>query len=152
MEKPLKRMGSKILTFLSKAAQPAVITFHSPPPSPRKAAGPMIRIFPPESRRKTRSGITFASKEPTSPKVSCMGQVHGKKKSKSKSNSTGSAPVSCIPKEVKNKPARVSSKVPKEVALPEEGNENRNRDGAPERVPSLGQMKRFASGRSTLAD
>ncbi|CAL9027286.1 unnamed protein product [Prunus brigantina] len=175
MEKQSRLIGSRILKLLSKAAQPAV-TYHSPPPSPRKTPGPMISLIPSEARRKPRNGITFGPKEPTSPKVSCMGQIKGKQKkkkkkknqSKSKSNTSKRACpppqetttcnlVSCVPKEVKKK---TSKGLPKE-APPKEGdeNDNNNPDGlvggssrGPERVPSLGQMRRFASGRGVLAD
>ncbi|PQM32999.1 uncharacterized protein Pyn_26055 [Prunus yedoensis var. nudiflora] len=134
----------------------------------------MISLIPSEARRKPRNGITFGPKEPTSPKVSCMGQIKGKQKkkkknqSKSKSNtskracpppqeSTTCNLVSCVPKEVKKK---TSNGLPKEAPAKEgDENDNNNPDGlaggssrGPERVPSLGQMRRFASGRGVLAD
>ncbi|KAH0971038.1 hypothetical protein GBA52_023194 [Prunus armeniaca] len=119
MEKQSRLVGSRILKLLSKAAQPAV-TYHSPPPSPRKTPGPMISLIPSEARRKPRNGITF-----------------GKEKD-------------------------IEGFLPKEAPTKKEGdeNDNNNPDGlvagssrGPERVPSLGQMRRFASGRGgVLAD
>ncbi|KAK9948318.1 hypothetical protein M0R45_003899 [Rubus argutus] len=106
MEKPSK-LRIKILRFLSQAAAPAV-TYKSPPPSPRN---PIVLIIPKETRRKPRHGSsTFAAKEPTSPNVSCMGQVKGKKKKKKKSKPNpklvcppppqeGTSLALCIPKE-----------------------------------------------------
>ncbi|KAM5546894.1 uncharacterized protein ABKV19_001421 [Rosa sericea] len=165
MERPSK-LKIKILKFLSQAAAPAV-TYKSPPASPRNH---IVSIIPKEARRKPRNGSSsFASKEPTSPKVSCMGQVKGKKKkkkSKSKPKQVGPPPppqestslALSVPKE---KTFKVSNVIPKVLI----NNKGKTKDDGsvatsslsrtsrvPERVPSLGQMKRFESGRGVLSD
>ncbi|XP_062023623.1 uncharacterized protein At1g76070-like [Rosa rugosa] len=166
MERPSK-LKIKILKFLSQAAAPAV-TYKSPPASPRN---PIVSIIPKEARRKPRNGSSsFATKEPTSPKVSCMGQVKGKKKkkkSKSKPKQVGPPPpppqestslALSVPKE---KTFKVSNVIPKVLI----NNKGKTKDDGsvatsslsrtsrvPERVPSLGQMKRFESGRGVLSD
>lgn len=165
MEKPSK-LRIKILKFLSQAAAPAV-TYKSPPPSPRN---PIVSIIPKETSRKPRNGSsTFAAKEPTSPKVSCMGQVKGnnnnKKKSKPKPKlvcppppQEGTSLALCIPKEKTFKVSKVIPKVLiKQGKTKDDGvviatsSSSRSSRG-PERVPSLGQMKRFESGRRVLSD
>lgn len=164
MEKPSK-LRIKILKFLSQAAAPAV-TYKSPPPSPRN---PIVSIIPKETRRKPRNGsTTFAAKEPTSPKVSCMGQVKGKKKKKKSKPKPklvcppppqeGTSLPLCIPKQ---KTFKVSKVIPKVLITQgktmDDGvviatsSSSRSSRG-PERVPSLGQMKRFESGHGVLSD
>ncbi|XP_050388047.1 uncharacterized protein At1g76070-like [Argentina anserina] len=165
MEKQTK-LSIQILKFLSQAAAPAV-TYKGSPASPRH---PVVSIIPKEARRKQSESSRFSLNEPTSPKVSCMGQVKGrnkkKKKSKPKAKQVSPPPppapaqestslALCVPKE---KTFKVYM-IPK--ALIDEGNTkddatvatsslSRN-SSAPERVPSLGQMKRFDS-RSVLSD
>lgn len=102
MEKPAAAFKSKnrLLKLLPKVA--SAVTFQSPPFSPSKekmrssaeticstkpkthlgkgssgGAGPMTSIIPAEAIYKSTS---FAAHEPTSPKVSCMGQIKHKKK------------------------------------------------------------------------
>lgn len=42
----------------------------------RAFSGPLVSMIPPEARRETKNGTTFLdSQEPTSPKISCMGQL-----------------------------------------------------------------------------
>ncbi|XP_004289067.1 PREDICTED: uncharacterized protein At1g76070-like [Fragaria vesca subsp. vesca] len=166
MEKQSK-LRMQILKFLSQAAAPAV-TYKSPPASPRH---PIVSIIPREARRKPRNGSSsFASKEPTSPKVSCMGQVKGKNKKKKKKKSKpkpkqvcppppeeSTSLALCVPKE---KTFRVSNVIPKLLM-----NQGKTKDDgsvatsslsrtsrAAERVPSLGHMKRFESRRGVLSD
>lgn len=71
----------------------SAVTFQNPPFSPSKEkrssdsthkirkgfSGPMISIIPAEARYKSRTS-SFAAYEPTSPKISCMGQIKHKKK------------------------------------------------------------------------
>ncbi|KAL6222223.1 hypothetical protein ACLB2K_005615 [Fragaria x ananassa] len=167
MEKQSK-LRMQVLKFLSQAAAPAV-TYKSPPSSPRH---PIVSIIPREARRKPRNGSSsFASKEPTSPKVSCMGQVKGKNKKKKKKKKSKPKPKQvcppppeestslalCVPKE---KTLRVSNVIPKLLI-----NQGKTMDDgsvatsslsstgrAAERVPSLGQMKRFESRHGVLSD
>ncbi|TXG59865.1 hypothetical protein EZV62_014438 [Acer yangbiense] len=85
MEKPTK-IKAMILAFLPKAATP--FTFQlSPPWSPRGISasarkgfpGPVIRIIPDEVRGQPKTD-SFIAREPTSPKISCIGGVKNKKR------------------------------------------------------------------------
>lgn len=73
--------------FLPKVTSTA--TFLSPPPSPirvnslKVCSSPIVSLVPKEVRWRGK-GRNFESKEPTSPKVSCMGQVTCKNKLKKK--------------------------------------------------------------------
>src|ERR1044072_5795960 len=81
MEK-LRKIKTTILRFMSK--QPvsiSLVTFQNPTLSPcRSPMTHVVSLFPKEARRKQKRGISFSPKEPTSPKVSCIGQVNCKKK------------------------------------------------------------------------
>lgn len=164
MERPA-RSKSKIFSFLPRATS---VTFHNLPFSPvspvrdkrpelktitsKGFSGSIISIIPAEARRKSRSG-SFDSKEPTSPKVSCIGQIkHKKKISKSKGVSPvqDSKPVSS-PREAK-KPASAIQKLFHGVSTGRKSDVSDNRSPLKDRAPSLSQMKRFASGRDTLAN
>lgn len=175
MEKQAKPKN-KILKFLPRAAS-AVVSFQTYPPfSPsrdkrseinasklkahagRGYSGPIVsmKMIPDEARRKPKNG-GFETQEPTSPKVSCMGQIKHKKKIKKlakrapppqevKAVSTSSPPelkkrASAIGRIFAGaKPGRKSDAVVAEKAV------------LPDKAPSLTQMKRFASGRDSLAD
>jgi hypothetical protein len=166
MEKPSK-LRSKLLRFLIPHAASAV-TFQSPPLSPgeavaapRGSSSPSISIIPPEVRRKKKTA-SFDAREPTSPKVSCMGHVKSTKK-------------------IERKPKRVSVSLPPKpqatlrVSFPKEGEEKKAKEivkigfkgpkqghgmpdvffchekkkqTVPEPVPSLGQIKQFSSARA----
>ncbi|XP_021284623.1 uncharacterized protein At1g76070 [Herrania umbratica] len=170
MEKQAKPRN-KILKFLPKAASAVSVTFQNHPFSPgrdkrsdntgkhkayagRGFSGPIVSIIPDEARRKSQSE-TFETQEPTSPKVSCMGQIKQKKnirKAKCVSRPKELKPVSeSSGEEVKKhasklkrifsmaKPARKSEASSKKTELPD-------------RAPSLGQMKRFTSGRDAFSN
>ncbi|KDP43702.1 hypothetical protein JCGZ_22329 [Jatropha curcas] len=85
MGKQQKRK-SNVSNFLPKTSN-----FLSPPPSPVRpntpkrlsSPSPRISLIPKEIRRRARS-LSFDAREPTSPKVSCMGQVKNKNKKKTK--------------------------------------------------------------------
>ncbi|XP_043708786.1 uncharacterized protein At1g76070-like [Telopea speciosissima] len=176
MEKPARSKG-KIFSFIAGA------TPISPGPEKRSEnwskfkanhpckgfSGPIISIIPAEARRKSRSG-SFDAAEPTSPKVSCMGQIkHKHKKLKNKNqkklivrsktlssppdfheSSTGEVkkkkPFSGIRRIFRNRKSDNSDAVfddsDREVTVQVQGREQ----------PSLGQMKRFTSGRDSLAN
>lgn len=147
MEKPSK-LRIQVISCLPKAASP--VTFQlSPPASPAKATArkgftsPTISIIPKEMRRKPKTE-SFAAQEPTSPKVSCMGQVKNKKTEKNipktKPVALQESPPIFFPTEMKKKPfaEKNSFKGPKQSVK------------VPLRVPSLGQMKQFSSSRGTL--
>lgn len=168
MEKPSK-LRSKLLRFLIPHAASAV-TFQSPPLSPgeavaapRGSSSPSISIIPTEVRRKKKTA-SFDTREPTSPKVSCMGHVKSTKKIKIKPKRVSvSLPppkpqatlrVSC-PKEVEEKKAKEIVKI-NGFKGPKQGHgmpdvffhHEKKKQTVPEPVPSLGQIKRFSSARA----
>ncbi|XP_059440598.1 uncharacterized protein LOC132173052 [Corylus avellana] len=142
MEKPSK-LRSKLMRFLIPHAASAV-TFQSPPLSPGKAvatprgsSSPSISIIPPEVQRKPKTA-SFDAREPTSPKVSCMGHVKNTKK-------------------IKRKPKRVSVSLPPPTqATMRVSCRGRmanvffyhEKQTVPDQAPSLGQIKRFSSARA----
>ncbi|GMY11156.1 hypothetical protein FCV25MIE_06395 [Fagus crenata] len=156
MEKPSK-LRNKLLKFLVPHAIPA-ITFQSPPLSPKKpisgkgSSVPIISMIPLEVRRKHKTA-SFDTREPTSPKVSCMGRVNNKKKkSKAKRVSLpapqeASMQVSCPEVVKKNKPQEIL----KVFKGPKQG-EKKFKTIVPDQVPSLGHIKRFSSGRGALSN
>lgn len=95
----MEKSGIKPKNRLLKLASSAV-SFHNPPFSPNREkaqarkgfSGPMI---PAEARYKSKNS-SYISHEPTSPKVSCMGQIKHKKKirdlNKNKANVHDSLP------------------------------------------------------------
>ncbi|XP_062102597.1 uncharacterized protein At1g76070-like [Humulus lupulus] len=76
----MEKLKKKIAKLL-----PQAVTFTSPPPSPRKAptAVLLVSLVPAEARLRPNYGTSFDTKEPSSPKVSCLGHVT-KPKSKPK--------------------------------------------------------------------
>ncbi|KAL1533375.1 hypothetical protein AAHA92_33265 [Salvia divinorum] len=173
-EKPSSKSKNNILRLLPKAAQVAV-SFQNPPFSPGRAdgnsklkshlqkgfSGPIISMIPAEARGKSKN---FETQEPTSPKISCMGQIKHKKKmcKKQASLPRGFKPA------VNPQPERISkarSSVPatenrkKPAGLMKMFSNRRKSDASidlgkpplPERAPSLSQMRRFASSRDTFA-
>lgn len=200
MEKQLK-LRSKLLKILPKAVASITVTFQNPPFSPGRDhhhhhktrpennttkwvrphhgggkgfSGPMI---PDEARRKPNDGGSYGNgicyQEPTSPKISCMGQIkHNKKKKqiikkvKSRkviariSNTTSSSSTS-RDIEVKKKHVTAFQRMllfhvgkPKssegrksDAAAPHDNN-----DAVEEGVPRVSQMKRFSSGRDAFAN
>lgn len=141
-------------------------------------SGPLISLIPDEARAKNRNDRDFDVNEPTSPKVSCMGQIkHKNKKSwpssaakadkRSSFSSSASSSFSKLKRDV-NKPPRSSNTHEKQSSTLKRifsrargGNKKKPSDTSgnncrkppllPDRAPSLSQMKRFASGRDTLA-
>lgn len=143
MDKQTKHKN-KILKFIPKA-----LSFQNPPFSPtrdkdvtatrpggRAFSGPIVSIIPKEAWRRTKSEMADTPQEPTSPKVSCLGQIKHRHKKKM-----------MIKKEKDVKRSRVPSK----EAAPEK--KEKMLSGAEEaKAPALGQMKRFASSRSSLSN
>ncbi|KAE9592661.1 hypothetical protein Lalb_Chr19g0131611 [Lupinus albus] len=115
MEKKQPKLKNKILSILPKAAAAVSVTFQNSPFSPRRDhkfrsdhnaskwhkgtkgfSGPMI---PDEARRKPKDG-GVETQEPTSPKISCIGQIKQKKKQIHKAKAkTMSLPTSDSTKE-----------------------------------------------------
>ncbi|KAE8709883.1 Chloroplastic drought-induced stress protein of 32 kD [Hibiscus syriacus] len=126
-----------ILKFLPKVS----VGFQNPPFSPsrdKRAISackglfpcPIVSIIPDEARRKSEAG-TFETQEPTSPRVSCIGQIKHKKNIRKGKRDL---------KAVCESTHKYSS--PREV----------NKElGDEDSAPPLGQLKRFASGRDGLA-
>ncbi|CAI9777919.1 unnamed protein product [Fraxinus pennsylvanica] len=106
----------------------------------------------------------FDTQEPTSPKISCMGQIKHKKKLCK--NKYVSLPKEFEPKiklighpsELKKKPSMVlnmfSSTVKPERRKSDASTDHNKKPPLPDRAPSISQMKRFASSRDsrTLAN
>ncbi|XP_010266059.1 PREDICTED: uncharacterized protein At1g76070-like [Nelumbo nucifera] len=174
MEKPAKSM-SRLLSFLPKAT---AVTFQNPPLSPgrdkrsdnsskfklnngKAFSGPIISIIPVEARTKSNSG-RFDAQEPTSPKVSCIGQIKLKKKKKkiprSKSKRVappppqGSSSTSSSPPEVKKKPSSAIRNIFRGVRTGKKAIVSVMKPPVADKTPSLSQMKRFSSGRNAFAN
>ncbi|KAI4336733.1 hypothetical protein L6164_015224 [Bauhinia variegata] len=175
------KLKNKILKIIPKAAAMSV-TFQNPPFSPGRDhkraenasrwskthggkgfSGPIISMIHAEGTRKSRNG-NIDSQEPTSPKISCMGQIKHKKKQMKKANRMAMpkdakpvASASSTPREEKKhsstfrkifsgvKPGRKSDA---SAAHDKEGIHDSDRVKPP---PPLNQMKRFASGRDAFA-
>ncbi|KAK6939295.1 hypothetical protein RJ641_028826 [Dillenia turbinata] len=172
MEKP-NRTRSNLLKFLPKSLtlqfspgrENACNKLRSHVNHGRGFSGPIITMIPAEIRRKSRSG-RFDSQEPTSPKVSCMGQIkHKKKVCRTRSSKTKSRRV--LPDKEPKQPPLVSSS--KEIKRQKSGIrrifgrgkrekkkseffDDQKKSQVPTTAPSLGQMRRYASGRDTLAN
>lgn len=167
MEKQSSR--TKLLSFLPKSA---AISFSSQPFSPGRDkhrshatnkgfSGPIISIVPVEARATTRNGSFHGAQEPTSPKISCIGQIKHKKKAckakrekkeldkaKRKGKEQGSNGASIMGRLFRGGKINGGGKVKGEVVL--NGNEH-----AGDQVllaPSLGQLKKFSSGREAFSD
>ncbi|XP_059460548.1 uncharacterized protein At1g76070 [Corylus avellana] len=184
MEKQAKPKN-KILKFLPRAASAVAVSFQNPSFSPsrdrrseihlnklrnhagRGFSGPMIiSMIPDEARRKTKNG-GFDSQEPTSPKVSCMGQIKHKKEMIKKAKRTAPAPLppkkvttktkgSSPPRELKKHASairRIFGAGAKPGRKSDASVDYNNKPVVPDRAPCLSQMNRFASGRDhSLAD
>ncbi|KAG7024133.1 hypothetical protein SDJN02_12946, partial [Cucurbita argyrosperma subsp. argyrosperma] len=153
---------SKIMKFLPRAA--SAITFHNPPVSPgrenrpvaaRGFSGPMkISIIPREARSKSNNS-GFETSEPTSPKVSCIGQIKHKKKMKELAKITAAAVEISEPKK-RHLPSAIERILIGRKVL---GRAKSNMEAVsagkpplPERALGLNQMKRFSSGRGALTN
>jgi len=183
MEKQAKPKN-KILKFLPRAASAVAVSFQNHQFSPsrdrrseinanklknhagRGFSGPIIPMIPDEARRKPKNGGSFDSQEPTSPKVSCMGQIKHKKKMIKKAKRAAPAPLP--PQKVKA--VATSTSPPRELkkhasairrifagAKPagrksDASVDYNNKPVLPDGAPCLSQMKRFASGRDSLSD
>ncbi|RZC30257.1 hypothetical protein D0Y65_001714 [Glycine soja] len=159
MEK-LFQVKRNFLKFLTK--QPAaalVVAFQNPTRmSPCRSPARVVSIIPKEARRKHK-GETFSAREPTSPKVSCMGQVQGKKRKARKQKRAQAQDQAQAHKDPTKNTNSIGEK--KEILLwiqkgSDEGRkrkvlEEKRASGTVE-APSLNTMKKFASGRGSLYD
>lgn len=142
MEK-LSQIKTKFLKFLSKQPSVSLAGFQNPPLKTPCRSPSRVSIIPKEARRKKhRSENNFGAKEPTSPKVSCMGQVQSKKKrKKAKKNK----------RVLQQPPVENGDSVGKQsgkalVVLEEKASR------AMIEAPTLDMMQKFASGRGSLYD
>ncbi|OAY71535.1 Uncharacterized protein ACMD2_09293 [Ananas comosus] len=126
--------NSGFLRFLAKSTSFSIPRHHLyNPPRERsyfnKAfSGPIVSIIPAEARYKEERS-TVDGEEPLSPKVSCIGRIKGKKRSSE-------------PKRPPPSSERADEKGRRSGAAVEGGG------GA----PRIGEMRRFTSGRETIAD
>ncbi|KAF5454620.1 hypothetical protein F2P56_024270 [Juglans regia] len=185
MKKPSK-LRSILFKFLvvPHAASAINFQFQTPSLSPAKisagagrsgssgSTSPFVSIIPPEVRRKKKNG-SFDAREPTSPKVSCMGHVKKTTSSNPKRRVSSLPPqpqaltmrnVSCTP----NKEGKIKKMIKQQEVVKIDCFVGRKRGGKPDgtscpekpRVPeqvvqaprpSLGQIKRFSSARRALS-
>ncbi|CAJ2635854.1 hypothetical protein L195_g005735 [Trifolium pratense] len=151
MEK-LSQMKNKFFKFLPKRPVASVSSYQNPTLSPNTSVttSRKVSIIPKEARRKHRS-ISFSAREPTSPKVSCMGQVKCKKKRKVKRVDQSSTKKSDSVTSHENKKVlfwdfKGSCESPTQSVKAFVLEENEVV------APSLGSMKKFVSGRGSLSD
>ncbi|KAH0462977.1 hypothetical protein IEQ34_007559 [Dendrobium chrysotoxum] len=160
MEKPPRSKGTIVLKYLQKAA---TFTITNNPHSPRGErlsairglSGPIASIIPTEARHKKRNDDAF-DEEPTSPKVTCIGQIKHKKAAGTKERQKKKVPsgltrmfsqrVRPDHKEVEVKEKKKKKEKRQELAT------DTAATAAPAPAPALGQLKKFASRRESLAD
>lgn len=159
MEQLLK-IKTTILKFITK--QPvsiSLVTFQNPTLSPcRSPMTHVVSLFPKEARRKQKRGISFSPKEPTSPKVSCIGQVNRKKKKMKEKEKKLHREVQQVVSTKKNDSVRGSET--KVMVWISKGSFEGRKEGGEEKTsamvgsapPSLNAMKKFTSGRGSLYD
>ncbi|KAL2895303.1 hypothetical protein RDABS01_011212 [Bienertia sinuspersici] len=182
------------LKFLPKAA--SAVSFQNPQYSPGRDhhhhnhhhssklkahahkgfSGPInFSVLPDEARGKPKNDGSYEAHEPTSPKVSCMGQIKNKHKkikklrkivSNKKNNNIACNDSSCAIKseEVNNKKSSsssISKFFTKKSSSSKGSSDNKKDHGKNDRIttldhkinaPSLGKMNKFASGRESLAN
>uniref|UniRef100_J3MZP7 Uncharacterized protein n=1 Tax=Oryza brachyantha TaxID=4533 RepID=J3MZP7_ORYBR len=147
--------GGKIVSFLKNTAASFSTTTSSSsaPPHGRWSfnhrnafSGPIVSIVPPEARGGTRRGdhrSGYRTPEPSSPKVSCIGQIKKAKASKGAKAAlckNGACPLPPRP------PADGCRKQKSSLVRRMLFRRSRSRSS------SLGQMKRFTSGRAAFED
>ncbi|KAF9683187.1 hypothetical protein SADUNF_Sadunf05G0186400 [Salix dunnii] len=172
MEKLAAASPKMILRFIPKVV--SAVNFHNLTVSPGrdkrsenthrhkaiagKGLNPVRSLIPVAVRRRQKNENFETQEEPTSPKVSCIGQIKHKKMP----NKGQIKRVSWLPQETKSVPQQTPPQVKNHASklkrLFTGSNAGRRSDVSggdkpklPEKTPSLSQMKRFASGRDTLA-
>ncbi|XP_027333264.1 uncharacterized protein At1g76070-like [Abrus precatorius] len=187
MEKQSK-LKNKIFKIIPKAAAAVAVTFQNPPFSPGRDhklrsenaatrwvkphahggkgfSGPIVSMIPNEARRKAKDG-GIETQEPTSPKISCMGQIkHKKKQIKKDKAKTMSLPTqtktrgpvvgsaSSTPRDTEEK--KRTSKLQRmffHTPKPKTAARKPDASASDDRAPPLGEMRRFASGRETFSN
>ena len=149
------KLKNKIFKILPKAAAMSV-TFQNPPFSPgrdhkcKHYGGKGFfsgRMIPDEARRKAKNGHGVETQEPTSPKISCMGQIKHKKGGAK--NMSMSMPTPRDP-EVKKHASKFQRMLLFHAGKPKQSDADVESERAP--APPLGHMRRFASGRETFSN
>ncbi|CAJ2675808.1 unnamed protein product [Trifolium pratense] len=176
-----KDKQSKLRNKFLKAAAAITVTFQNGPFSPGRDhkfrsdnntnrwgakthaakgfSGPVVTMIPYEARRKPKDGTTTETQEPTSPKISCMGQIkHHKKKHIVKNNiplprqTDASTPKDAEVK--KSKFQRIfshrSRSKSKFMERKSDGNSGFVSEG--KNAPPMGDMRRFASSREAFSN
>lgn len=161
---------NRILKFLPKAA--SAVNFHNLAFSPGrdrrsenihrhkanvgKGFNPCRSMIPVEVRRQPKNESFETQEEPSSPKISCMGQIKHKKKMNKATYKRVSLPQETKPvSQTQRQVMKHASKLKRLFTGSKAARKSNAFDGGkptlPDRAPSLSQMKRFASGRDTLA-
>ncbi|MED6185592.1 hypothetical protein PIB30_058607 [Stylosanthes scabra] len=178
MEKHQLKLKSRILKILPKASS-ITVTFQNHPFSPGRwdkqhhhnhhgvkgFSGPIVSMIPDEARRKPKGERNNThDQEPTSPKISCMGQIKNKKKkckkvskeaAKTTTTKSTSKDTELKKKNATNKFQRMLlSAGRKSSASAHDQNDDDNKDAVAvsDRVPHVSQMRKLASGRDTFAN
>ncbi|KAI0514234.1 hypothetical protein KFK09_010269 [Dendrobium nobile] len=158
MEKPARSKGTIVLKYLQKAA---TFTITNNPHSPRGErlstirglSGPIASIIPTEARHKKRNDDAF-DEEPTSPKVTCIGQIKHKKTAGTKERKKTKVPSGLT--RMFSQRVRPDHKEAMEVKEKKKKKKKEKRQdlATDAAAPALGQLKKFASRResSSLAD
>lgn len=159
-EKPSKPKKNLLLKFLPKAATSTVI-FQNHPFSPGREkrlhhnnhkgfSGPIISIIPAEARNRKSNNET--NQEPTSPKVSCIGQIKQRKNIKKSKKKEDPKSLEKIP----SKKKKSSSSNFRNIFQRLRKSDNNNNENASSiiissdvenRAPCLSHMRKYASGR-----
>ena len=110
-------------------------------------------MIPVEARRKSKDGCV-ETQEPTSPKISCMGQIKHKKK---KNQIKKAAKTMSMPTEEKKQASKFqrmmsfhSGKPKRPAARKQQSDADLESERSP--APPMGHMRRFASGRETFSN
>ncbi|XP_055834519.1 uncharacterized protein At1g76070 [Solanum dulcamara] len=159
-EKPSKPKKNMILKFLPKAAAATVI-FQNHPFSPGREkrfhhnhkgfSGPIISIIPAEARNRKSNSET--NQEPTSPKVSCIGQIKQRKNINKMKKKEFPKQLEKIPSKKKKKPSSSNFRNIFQRRRKSDDNNNNNTSSIiitsdlENRAPCLSHMRKYASGR-----
>lgn len=146
MEKQTKGLLKLKFLILRLLPKVSAVTFTNAPYSPTKTHSGKILpgpIIPVEARLRPNKSL---AREPSSPKISCMGQIKHKKKNGAKQVKARREKHASLPKDFnvgKGEPIRGRHVFDKQTGRKSDA-------GLGERAPSLSRMKRFASGREPI--
>ncbi|GKV45117.1 hypothetical protein SLEP1_g52237 [Rubroshorea leprosula] len=152
------RQISKILTILPRAASP--INFQVSPPwtpprsptySPARKVSPAVSLVPKEARTKSKND-SFQTQEPTSPKISCMGQIKGLKRKQKKMMNKPPPPEPTTSHEKGKRKPLLGLKFFKGKKQDDKVSAYEYKPSVKAGMePSFRDIKRFASGRGVLS-